>query len=46
MGGDFPCNAPAVCWRAPMPRRKTDGIAVSILTLKKSPLATLGAHLH
>jgi hypothetical protein len=44
--GDFRCSGPAACWRAPMPQRRTDGTAVYILPLKKSPLATLGADLH
>ncbi|MGH9654478.1 MAG: helix-turn-helix domain-containing protein [Bryobacteraceae bacterium] len=34
------------CWREPMPRRRTDGTAAFIPPLKKSPVATLGAHLH
>ena len=46
MDGDFQCNGLAAYWPAPTLRRKTDGTATSILPLKKSPFATLGAPLH
>src|SRR5258708_7298246 len=45
-GWGFRCSDRAACWRAPMPRRRTDGTAASILPSKKSPIATLGADLH
>src|SRR5712692_9716459 len=44
--GDFRCSDPAACWRAPMPRCRTDGTAASIPPLKKSPIAALGTDLH
>jgi len=33
--GDFRCSGPVACWRAPMPRRRTDGTVASIPALKK-----------
>src|SRR6478672_9312451 len=36
MAGDFRCSGPAACWRAPMPRHRTDGTAASIPPLKKT----------
>jgi transposase len=42
----FSMQRPRRVLAAPMPQRKTAGTAASILPLKKSPLATLGADLH